>query len=167
MLLFYIPAALLILSSLAYWRGREKAFALSTKARQGQGTRLHSRPTYYGLLTAFWCGIPGVLLYLFWMTGSDWLLTRFALQTLPEQMRNLPEDKLNLLLNDLHNLVAGHIAAGDVDPAMQAAVDFYHRLEFISSVALALAILAASVTAFSLVYRRIQPALRARNQQQT
>ncbi|WPD23237.1 MAG: phosphate ABC transporter permease subunit PstC [Candidatus Electrothrix scaldis] len=167
MLLIYLPAILLMLSSLAYWQGREKAFALSSKAREGKGTRLHSRPTYYGLLTAFWCGIPGVLLYLFWMTSSDWLLTRFALHTLPEQMQNLPEDKLNLLLNDLHNLVAGHIAAGDVDPAMQTAVDFYHRMEAIGSVTLAVVILAASIVAFSLVYRRIRPSLRARNHVET
>ncbi|CAK8713773.1 Phosphate transport system permease protein [Candidatus Electrothrix aarhusensis] len=163
MLLFYIPAVLLILSSLAYWQGREKAFALSYKAREGRSRRLHSRPAYYGLLTAFWCGIPGLLLYLFWLTASDWVLTGFVLRTLPADMRNLSGDQLNLLLNDLQNLVAGHVAASDIDPAMQAAADFYHRLEFISSVALALVILTASIVAFAVVYRRIQPALRARN----
>ncbi len=163
MLLFYIPAVLLILSSLAYWQGRDKAFALSYRAREGRGCRLHSRPTYYGLLTAFWCGIPGLLLYLFWLTASDWILTGFVLRTLPDDMRNLSGDQLNLLLNDLQNLVAGHVAAGNIDPAMQAAADFYHRLESISSVALALVILAASIVAFTVVYRRIQPALRARN----
>jgi phosphate transport system permease protein len=162
MLIFYIPAALLILSSLAYWQGREKAFALSSRAREGSGTRLHSRPTYYGLLIAFWCGVPGLLLYLSWLAASERVLTGLVLRTLPEDMQNLSEDKLNLLLNDLHNLVSGHITAG-VDPAMQAAADVYHRLEFISSVALAVVILAASIAAFVLVYQRIQPALRARN----
>ena len=162
MLLFYIPAALLILSSFAYWQGREKAFALSYRAREGRNTKLHSRPTYYGLLTAFWCGIPGLLLYLFWLTASDWILTGFVLRTLPADMQNLSGDQLNLLLNDLQNLVSGHVAAG-VAPAMQAAADFYHRLEFISSVALAVVILTASIAAFVMVYGRIQPALRARN----
>ncbi|CAK8721297.1 Phosphate transport system permease protein [Candidatus Electrothrix gigas] len=163
MVLFYIPAALLILSSLAYWQGREKAFALSGRAREGKGNRLHSRPTYYGLLTALWCGIPGLLLYLFWLTASDWILTGLVLRTLPAEMRNLSGDQLNLLLNDLQNLVAGHVAAGDIDPAMQAAADLYHRLECISSAALALVILTTSIIAFVVVYRRIQPALRARN----
>ncbi|CAK8723381.1 Phosphate transport system permease protein [Candidatus Electrothrix laxa] len=162
MLLFYIPAVLLILSSLAYWQGRDKAFALSYKAREGRSTRLHSRPAYYGLLMAFWCGIPGLLLYLFWLTASDWILISFVLRTLPDDMRNLSGDQLNLLINDLQNLVSGHVAAS-VAPAMQAAADFYHRLEFISSMALALVILTASIVAFILVYRRIHPALRARN----
>ena len=163
MILMYMPAILLILSSLAYWQGRERAFALSSRARQGRSTRLHSRPAYYGLLTAFWCGAPGLILYLFWLTASDWILTGLVLRTLPENMRNLPEDRLNLVLNDLHNLIAGHAGPGAVEPAMQAAVDFYHRLEFISSIALALVILTVSIAAFALVYRRIQPALRARN----
>ncbi|WP_339135399.1 MAG: phosphate ABC transporter permease subunit PstC [Candidatus Electrothrix sp. GW3-4] len=162
--MLYIPAALCILSALAYWQGREKAFALSSKARQGEGTKLHSRPTYYGLLTAFWCGTPGLLLYLFWLMTSDWILTGFVLRTLPEDMQSRSLDQLNLLLNDLHNLIAGHVAAGDVEPAMLAAADFYHRLEFISSVALAVLILSTSIMAFVLVYRRIRPALRARNQ---
>ncbi|WYD82300.1 MAG: phosphate ABC transporter permease subunit PstC [Candidatus Electrothrix gigas] len=160
---FYIPVALLILSSLAYWQGREKAFALTAQARQGNGRRLHSRPVYYGLMTAFWCGAPGMLLYLFWLAASDRILTGLVLHTLPENIQNLPEDRLNLILNDLHNLIAGHAAPGDIDPAMQAAVDFYHHLESLSSVALALVILAGSIAAFALVYRRIQPALRARN----
>jgi phosphate transport system permease protein len=162
MLLFYIPALLLILSSLAYWQGREKAFALGTKRCEG-GIRLHSRPTYYGLLTAFWCGIPGLLLYLSWLVASDWILTRLVLQSLPEGTQNLSSDELNLLLNDLHNLISGHITGGDVDPAMQAAADFYLRLQSISSIALAVVILAISIIAFVLIYRRIHPALRARN----
>ncbi|WP_446009206.1 phosphate ABC transporter permease subunit PstC [Candidatus Electrothrix sp.] len=162
MLFFYIPALLLILSSLAYWQGRAKAFALSTQKREGS-TRLHSRPTYYGLLAAFWCGIPGLLLYLSWLAASDWMLTRFVLQSLPEGMQNLSPDELNLLLNDLHNLISGHQAAGNIDPAMQAAADFYLRLQSISSIALAVVILVTSIIAFVLIYRRIQPTLRARN----
>jgi phosphate transport system permease protein len=115
------------------------------------------------LLTAFWCGVPGLLLYLSWLAASDWILTSVVLRRLPEEMQNLSEDQLHLLLNDLHNLVSGHVAA-KVDPAMQVAADFYHRLEVISSVALAVVILAASLAAFVLVYQRIQPGLRARNQ---
>ncbi len=161
MLLYYIPVLLLILSSLAYWQGREKAFALTTRKREGN-PRLHSRPTYYGLLTAFWCGIPGVLLYLAWLAISDWLLTRFVVSTLPEHMQHLSTDALNLLLNDLHNLISGHLTA-EMDPAMQAAADFYLRLQFISSIALAVAIITTSIVAFVLIYRRIQPTLRARN----
>ncbi|MCI5148620.1 MAG: phosphate ABC transporter permease subunit PstC [Candidatus Electrothrix sp. MAN1_4] len=163
MLLFYIPALLLILSSLAYWQGREKAFALGRGSQEGRSTRLHSRPTYYGLLTAFWCGVPGLLLYLSWLAGSDWILTRFVLRTLPEKMQNLSSDELNLLLNDLHNLISGHVAARDIDPTMQTAADFYLRLQSISSIALAVVILTVAIVAFVLIYRRIQPALRARN----
>ena len=39
---------LLALSSLVYWGAKRKAFAVAT----GGGQKMHSRPGYYGMLTA-------------------------------------------------------------------------------------------------------------------
>ncbi|MGD8272244.1 MAG: phosphate ABC transporter permease family protein, partial [Desulfobacterales bacterium] len=50
---------LLALSSLGYYIGRRRAFAVAGDAASVK--KLHSRPTYYGALTALWCGIPALL----------------------------------------------------------------------------------------------------------
>ncbi len=155
------PAALLALSSLAYWQGRQKAFSLIGSGREKK--KLHSRPGYYGLLTALWCGVPALLIYLFWLAASDWVLTSLALKSLPLEMQHLGADKLNLLVNDLRNLVAGHMAARNVEPALQVAADRFHALQRISYIALGVAMLSSSMVAFILAYARIRPSLRARN----
>ena len=50
---------LLTLSAVAYFLGRRRAFAVAGAPEAIK--HLHSRPTYYGALTALWCGIPAVL----------------------------------------------------------------------------------------------------------
>ena len=52
---------LLALSGAAYYVGRRRAFAVADTAAGIQ--QLHSRPTYYGALTAIWCGIPALVLF--------------------------------------------------------------------------------------------------------
>ena len=64
------PATLIIillaLSSLAYYVGRRRAIAVGGDKIQHK--QLHSRPTYYGALTAIWCGIPALLI--FWILAG-------------------------------------------------------------------------------------------------
>ncbi|MBT8407495.1 MAG: phosphate ABC transporter permease family protein, partial [Deltaproteobacteria bacterium] len=51
-----VLAALLMLSAAAFYFGRRQACAIAGEA--GGIRHLHSRPRYYGLRTALWCGIP-------------------------------------------------------------------------------------------------------------
>jgi len=48
---------LLVLSSVAYYVGRRRAFTVA----QGKLRTLHSLPAYYGLYTALWCGGPALI----------------------------------------------------------------------------------------------------------
>lgn len=152
---------LLALASFAYMQGKRKAFALAGSA-PGSGA-LHSRPGYYGMLTALWCALPALLIFCFWIACSDTVLTAMAMKTLPSSLQNLSPEQTNLLVNDLRNLVAGHVAAKDIDPVLQKAADQYLRLEYMSRAALAAAMFAAALCSFFLVYVRIRPEMRARN----
>jgi len=156
-----ILISLLFLSSFAYWRGRQKAFSLIGSGHNRK--KMHSRPGYYGLMTGLWCGVPALLIFLLWQASSGWILTNLALQSLPIDMQQISGDKLNLLVNDLHNLVIGHIQAQSVEPGLQEAAERYLDLQRISSIALTIAMFACSLTAFILVYGRIRPEMRARN----
>ncbi len=155
-------SVLLVLTSLAWQQGRQKAFALSQPGKKQN--RLHSRPVYYGTLTALWCGIPTLLIYFFWMAGSDSILTGLALQTLPPEMQQLTPDRMNLLINDLHNLVDGNMAGRDITPQLQQAAERFISLQHTADLSLAIALFAGFLSAFFLVQRRIRPSLRARNQ---
>ncbi len=157
----FLILIVLLLSALAFWQGRRKAFALSV---QPSSIKMHSRPGYYGMLTALWCAIPALLIVLVWQWAAEPLLTDFAIKGVATAKGGLTPDQLNLLVNDLRNLVAGNILGRQVDPLLQAAADQYSGMLRISHLALAVVTLATAVIAAYLVYARIQPALRARNQ---
>jgi phosphate transport system permease protein len=159
------PATLLIillgLSSAAYYVGRRRAFAVAGDSREIK--QLHSRPTYYGALTAIWCVIPALLIFGFWLAFESNVITQLVISDLPENIRNLPSARLNLIVNDIKNLVSGNIVSGEVDPAMQAAADHYRSLKTTSNAALAVVVVTMAMLGIVLVRSRIKPGLRARN----
>jgi phosphate transport system permease protein len=159
------PTTLLILllglSALAYYVGRRRAFAV---AGGGAGIKhLHSRPVYYGALTAVWCGIPALLLFGFWLMFESSIITHLVVADLPEAIQNLPEARINLIVNDIKNLVSGNIVSGEVDPVMQAAADHYRSLQATSTAALAVCAIALAIIGIVAVRAKIAPTLRARN----
>ena len=97
------PATLLVillaLSSFAFYVGRRRAFAVAGNTAKIK--QLHSRPTYYGTLTAIWCGIPALLIFGFWLAFESNIITQLVVAGLPENIRILPDSRLNLIVNDI------------------------------------------------------------------
>jgi phosphate transport system permease protein len=152
---------LLLLSASGYVLGRKKSLVL---AGRGEGVkRLHSRPSYYGAMVALWCGLPALLLLSLWTAFETSAITALVISNLPEELRSLPDSRLNLLVNDIRNLVHGNIASSQADAAIEAAADHYRRLKSLSKAALFVATLCVGIGGMQLVLRRITPALRARN----
>ncbi|MBU0945211.1 MAG: phosphate ABC transporter permease subunit PstC [Proteobacteria bacterium] len=152
---------LLTIASLAYMQGKRRAFSLTGLA--AGSSRLHSRPGYYGLLTALWCVLPPLLIFVFWLAISDSLLIAMAMKTLPTSLQNLSLDQTDLLVNNLRNLIAGHVAARDIDPVLEKAAEQYIGLQHISQMALGVVMLVTALFSTFSVYRRICPEMRARN----
>lgn len=150
---------LLFLSSIAYRQGKRKAFAVA-----GRGRKMHSCPGYYGMLTALWCALPALIIFLLWWVLSDTLLVKLAMQAMPAETQEMAPDRLNLWINDLRNLVSGSIVSSDVDPVLQAAADRYVGLQRIGHAALGVIMLSLALGGASSIYTRIRPAMRARNQ---
>ena len=152
---------LLLLSTGAYYIGRRRAIAV------GDGSagikNLHSRPTYYGSLAAIWCGVPALLLFGFWLAFESSIVTHLVVADLPEALRNLPEARLNLVVNDIRNLVSGNIVSGEINPVMQAAADHYRSLLTTSKAALAVVAISVAILGLVVVRAKITPTLRARN----
>ena len=158
LLLFLCIAAC---SQAAYWLGVRKAGR--TAGPRGLAA-LHSRPQYYGLLTAFWCGLPALLIVLSWLFCADSILTSMVMGKItPSLSQNTPE-QISLAENDLKNLVAGHGVSANSRPEIQEAAADYQRLRDIGEKALFVVILCLMTSTTFLLWLRIRPAMRARNQ---
>jgi phosphate transport system permease protein len=156
---------LLMLTTAGYFLGRRRAVSV-VKNRGGTGT-LHSRPTYYGALSALWCAVPALVVYVFWLAFESRILIDVVVSGLPGEIQKLPNDRLNLRVNDIKNLVEGNIVGGSISPAIQAAADQYRNLLAISHAALAVIVLVVCIGAVLWVQRCIKPKLRARNHVET
>ena len=157
----YTLVALFLLSIGAYSLGRRRAFAVAGD-RQGL-IKMHSRPVYYGALTALWCAVPALIIFGVWTAFESSIITQMVVADLPEEIRNLSPARLNLYVNDVKNLVSGNILSGEPDQILRSAADHYIQLRAISHAALAVVVLASGIGAMLLIRRMISPELRARN----
>ncbi len=150
---------LLALSALAFYLGRNRAI----QASSGHIRNLHSLPTYYGYFVALWCGLPALVILCLWLLFDDKLILQMVISQLPESWRNLPEDQLSLIINQIHNLVAGETGRQEVDPALQRAADHYRQLKAIGYQALTVLVLVIATASLTYGYRHVSPQMRARN----
>ncbi|MEW6136891.1 MAG: phosphate ABC transporter permease subunit PstC [Thermodesulfobacteriota bacterium] len=153
--------AILILSASAYYLGVRRAFSVVGGPK---GIRnLHSLPSYYGWLSALWVAIPTLMLFGFWLMFESTIITQMVVAGLPPELRELPSDRMTLVINDIRNLVAGNITS-DKSPQLEAAARHYEDLMATSHLALAVVALAVAAAGAAGVWLRIRPNLRARNQ---
>ena len=150
---------LLLLAAGAYQVGMQRAVSVV----QGDVRRLHSLPGYHGLFTALWTFIPAFVLYAGWLTMETNLLLQAALGTLPDHLQNLRPDQLNLMINDIKNLVAGNVVAGDVNEDIRQASDRFLQLRTQSRNWLSLGMIVAAGGGCYLSWRGIDSGRRARN----
>ncbi len=153
---------LLSLSATAYVVGLRRSIA--AVGGPDQIHRLHSRPVYYGLLAALWCGLPALIIFGCWQAFESNIITHLVINSLPPELKSLSPARISLLVNDIRNLVSGNIISGEVNPAMQTAAEHYRSLQQISNTALALVVVTAALAGFFIVHKHIKRRLRARNQ---
>ena len=156
---YVLVLVLLLLSSGAYFVGRQRAFAVA----QGKIRKLHSLPGYYGIYAAIWCGVPALLLLGLWTVLDSSLIIQMVIADLPESYRALGPDRLNLVVNDIKNLASGNIVSGEAEPAIVEAANRYLALKSMSQVMLAGVALAVAMGGAAFTLTRIKPHQRARN----
>jgi phosphate transport system permease protein len=158
-MLSYLILLLLILTTVSYYLGRSRSLA----SVSGRTQDLHSLPSYYGFFTALWCGLPALIVFVFWITFQPTIITHLVVAGMPPEIQGLPEAQLNLAINDLKNVVSGNIVSSNPNPAMLAAAEHYKNLQTISSAALWVTVLALAIGGIAYARRSIAPTLRARN----
>lgn len=153
--------ALLIMSVAAFWVGKTRSLALVGGSR---GVRnLHSLPSHYGLMTAMWCALPALAVIGIWLVFQDAIILRLVTDQMPAAMRDLPQNELSLVLNDVRNVVAGNVAADTASESVRAAAAQYLNLRGISRMALTVLVLIMMIGTAIFVRSKITPEVRARN----
>jgi phosphate transport system permease protein len=150
---------LLALAVAGYYAGRRKAHRIVG----GEIRELHSLPSYYAMMTALWCGIPALLVFLLWLALEPVVISQLVVADLPPAVQDLPESRLSLVVNDIRNMVSGNIVSGEADATTRAAADRYRDLQNISSRALTVIVLVLAIAGAAYGRRSIHPQTHARN----
>lgn len=159
-----ISVLVLILAAMtvaSFTLGRKRSLSLATITDKKKSS-LHSLPGYYGALTAFWCAIPALLILALWLAFETSIITHVVSADLPVEIQNLPKSERNLVINDLHNEIAGQ-TFGEPNPKLKPAIEHYKQLQQISKMALAVIIIAIAILGGLYAWSKISPNLRARN----
>ena len=150
-----------VLIFLGFYLGRNKAIAVCTAL--GGPKALHSNPFYYGTLTAIWCALPALIIFSFWLFFKSTIIMDIVTSGLPDQIRSLPDARLDLIINDIKNAVSGHSTSDRSSSVILGAVGHYKSLELVAQAALGVIATAIGMVAVAVVRPKITPALRARN----
>jgi len=154
-----ILGTLLVLSMVGYYLGRSRAIATAG----GSLRTLHSLPSYHGFYIAVWAGVPALILFVVWLAAQNAVIDSLVLLALPEQFRNLPPDRMPLVMADIRNIATGNVVRAQPDAALTAAAEHYRSLVVLSRWMLVAAMLLLVSLGFFLTFRKINPGLRARN----
>lgn len=113
-----------LLALFSYWFAIQRAVSVAGGAAKIKS--LTSLPRQFGLLTAFWCGLPALLVLSLWVMFEGSVVESLLLTNLPEEINHLSEDQLGLYLNDIHviagePIIIGSEIVGDELVKLQAA----------------------------------------------
>jgi len=157
-----VALALLVISAFAFYMGRQRAF----ESVAGDTQRLHSMPGYYGFYAAILAGLPAFALLVIWSVFGESVLQAALLNALPDSIRALPAEQVDLFLRDAR-AIALDGTPSQTSPTHESAATYYAQLSWRLSLGVAAATLALSAVGVWLARRQIQPALRARNRVET
>ncbi|MFT5162768.1 MAG: phosphate transport system permease protein [Alteromonadaceae bacterium] len=96
----FIVVMVLVLSS--YWFGMRRS--INVAGGVSKIKTLNSLPSQFGLLSAFWCGIPAMLLLLLWSMFEPMIIESIVVNQLPQQIQSLNDSQIGLYMNDVHIL---------------------------------------------------------------
>jgi phosphate transport system permease protein len=149
------------ISASAFYLGRQRSLAVAGGPRKI--LNLHSLPGYYGYYTFIWALLPALALILAWLLVEPRVIVALTIKNLPDAQRSMSAGELDLLINNIKNFASGDIVAGQVDSVLDNAahkLTQYHRN---SRLLLGVFSVALAMLGGFLAWRRITPALRARN----
>lgn len=152
-------AILLMIMAVAYQLGLMKSRAVE----RGATARMHSRPGYYGMLTALWCGVPAFLIFGVWVLIEPLVVRSLVLSELTPHLGELSAQQVGVQMRRIENIASGFLSTAGLPEYELAAAEQLKRLQSVGSMAMAGFMAAVAMVALILVRRHINPNLQARN----
>lgn len=149
-------AAVAALAVVGYRLGLSRARSL----RRG-GAAVHSLPGYYGFYVALWCAVPALVVLALGGVLQGPVVETLVVSSLPQELQELPEERRDLLVNDIKNLASGGISSQAAAPALTAAAQRYRSLRQIGFASLAVLVLVLALGGAWWAWRRVRPELAA------
>ncbi len=152
----------LLLIATAFIVGRNRSISVSSSA--GGVRNLNSLPSYYGALTALWCGIPSLFVLALWVIFDDYFIRQSIIQMLPTEQQQLAANDLGLLLNTIGNIAASGTNGLSSEPYILQAAARMNELNSLSQQAITGIFIVLAVAFTFVAWLQIKPKLRARTQ---
>ncbi len=154
---------LLAIIAIAYQVGLIKSRKLAGKGNNS--AMLHSRPGYYGVLVALWCGIPAFLILIVWNLVEPSVFQHVILNNVPENIRLSLDPASTSVMVDRVQAIASGFGVSDTPAAYElAAAEQLKKIENIGSFAKLAVVVSAALIGLVMAKRRIAEKYRARNQ---
>jgi phosphate transport system permease protein len=148
------------LAALAYRQGAAAALAALGPA-PAAGDRLNSLPGYHGWLAAIWTAAPALAILALYGLAHGRIETMLLTGALPEAVRSLPPERLDLFLLDARRIAFGGTPS-EVTPALEAAAGQLGSIAGLLKIGACLAGVAAAVAGFFALTRARPSGFRAR-----
>ena len=137
-----------------------KRHAITIKEEKGF---LHSLPKYYGFYASLWFSIPTICIVALYLLFAESFVTSNLINSLPDEIKNLSDNELTLVLNDIKNLAVGNISSSSSFAEIQLAANYYNsQYDIVNNVVFYSSLILGLLT-FIYAYRSITATYRARN----
>lgn len=156
LVLLFILAAMVIAS---FYLGRQRALAVAG----GNIPGLNSLPSYYGYYMALWCAIPVLFIVMSWLFFESAMVIHIVVASLPDAFAALPDQQLNLVLNEIVNLARENFTAEQASPEIVAAAQLYNQIKTVSDGLLFILSITLGAGGAAFAWSRIRAQQRARN----
>lgn len=144
-------------SAVAYMLGYTRSQQIAKPI--GGIRNLATLPTYYATMVSMWALIPALLVVALWMMVDGAIISSLVKSALPEETKQLSQQSLGLVLNQVQNVAAGIGTVDELGAEYQPAVERLQGLNAISSKAMPILALCVLVIGVLLGLR----AVRAKN----
>lgn len=155
-----LVCVLLITMGFAYQFG----LARSKSVAAGGPGRMHSRPGYYGLLVALWCGVPALAVFMLWSAFEPNIIRASVMEYLPAEVVSADGSQLNVALRRIENIASGFGVSDQPAEYELRAAERMSAVQQTGRLSMYGLMAVLGVAGLVLTLRRITPNLRARNQ---
>jgi len=153
----------LLMSLLAYWYGMQRAYKVAGGINKVK--KLDSLPSQFASLTAFWCGLPALIVLLIWAFAEPVVIRQLLVTTLPSEIQSLPKAQISLYLNDVY--VAAAQQAKLADPVKQQAVQKLVALQSNATQWKTLLVFLIAISGVAYITSRFHAKFKARQKSET